>query len=79
LFAQLCDHAAEVGRDPTAIGIEARVVIRNRRPDDWKKAVSEWKDLGATHLAVNTMNAGLSSPSAHIEAIGRFKELAAEV
>lgn len=67
-------YAKEAGRDPSTIGIEARFAIANRSPEDWVKAVSHWKELGATHLSVNTMKAGLSTPSAHIDAIRRFKE-----
>jgi hypothetical protein len=33
-----------------------------------------WEELGATHLTVNTMEAGLASPQAHIDTIRRFKE-----
>ncbi len=67
-------YAKEAGRDPSAIGIEGRVAIAAGSPEQWIKAISQWKELGATHLSVNTMKAGLSGPSAHIDAIRRFKE-----
>ena len=51
--------------------------IANGTPEDWRRATEGWKALGATHLGVNTMNAGLASPQAHIEAIRRFKEAVA--
>src|SRR5438477_447356 len=63
------------GGDPRQLGIEARVSIAGSTPEDWARAVSAWQELGATHLGVNTMNAGLTSPQAHIEAIRRFKEV----
>ncbi|MBI4199815.1 MAG: LLM class F420-dependent oxidoreductase [Chloroflexi bacterium] len=69
-------YVHEAGRDPRAFGIEGRMAIRNVAPEDWGKAVEGWKDLGVTHLAVNTMNAGLTSPQAHIDAIRRFAEVA---
>jgi probable F420-dependent oxidoreductase len=69
--------AAAAGRDPTSIGIEARVSIAGSTPDDWRRAAAGWQALGATHLGVNTMNAGLPSPQAHIEAIRRFKDAVA--
>ena len=34
----------------------------------------EWKAIGATRLSVDTMRAGLGSPSQHIDAIRKFKE-----
>ena len=74
-IARLHSYAREAGRDPQNIGIEARVSISQGTPDDWVQAVERWKALGASHLAINTMNAGLTSPQAHIDAIRRFKEL----
>src|SRR5579875_1299411 len=53
-------YAQEAGRDPRSIGIEARVSIAHSTPDDWARAVEAWRALGATHLGVNTMNAGLT-------------------
>jgi hypothetical protein len=32
--------------------------------------------MGATHISVNTMNAGIDSVDGHIEAIRRFREMA---
>lgn len=37
----------------------------------WTEA---WRQLGATHLSLNTMGAGLTSPAEHIRAIRRYKE-----
>ena len=67
-------YAREAGRDPASIGVEAHVSIANGTPDDWRSAAEGWAALGATHLGVNTMNAGLASPREHIAAIERFKD-----
>ena len=72
-------HAQAAGRDPATIGIEGRLAIGRRPPDEWIGDVKAWKQLGATHLTVNTMKAGLATPSAHIEAIRRFREATASV
>lgn len=74
MIEKLRGCAIEAGRDPMAIGIEGRVTIGNSPPADWVKEVAKWQELGATHVSVNTMKAGLSSPQAHIDAIRRFKE-----
>jgi probable F420-dependent oxidoreductase len=68
-------YAREAGRDPKSIGIESRVMIGQKSPEEWKKEIEAWKNLGATHLAVNTMKAGLPTPTAHIEAIRRVKAM----
>ena len=67
-------HAQAAGRDPATIGIEGRLAIGRRPPDEWIGDVKAWKRLDATHLTVNTMKAGLATPSAHIEAIRRFRD-----
>jgi len=36
-----------------------------------------WKELCATHVTLNTMKAGLTTPDAHINAIRRFHEATA--
>ena len=68
------EYARQEGRDPADIGLEGDVTIGTGTPEDWVKKVAAWKDLGATHISVNTMNSGLSSPDDHIDAIRRFKE-----
>lgn len=67
-------YAKEAGRDPSVIGIEGRVALAGGSPEKWAAAISRWKELGATHLSLNTMKAGLSGAAAHIDAIRRFKE-----
>ncbi|HWE60946.1 MAG TPA: LLM class F420-dependent oxidoreductase [Chloroflexota bacterium] len=74
---QVRAHARAAGRDPAAIGIEGRLSLSSVPPDRWLPTVQAWQALGATHLDFNTMNAGLPSPQAHIDAIRRFYEAVA--
>jgi probable F420-dependent oxidoreductase len=67
-------YAKEAGRDPSAIGIEGRVSVAGGEAEKWRDAAAAWRALGATHLSVNTMKAGLSRPADHIDAIRRFRE-----
>jgi probable F420-dependent oxidoreductase len=78
-IARLHQYAREAGRDPASIGIEGRISVARRQPDDWRKDAEAWERLGATHLSVNTMGAGLRSPQEHINAIRQFKEAVATV
>jgi probable F420-dependent oxidoreductase len=57
----------EAGKDPNGFGIDARVNLADGTPDEWRKAAEEWRGLGATHLTVNTMSAGLKGPDQHLE------------
>ena len=73
-LAKMREYARAAGRDPGDIGIEGRVSLASGSPDDWAKSAAAWDELGASHLSVNTMRAGLSGPDQHIDAIRRFKE-----
>jgi probable F420-dependent oxidoreductase len=69
-------YAREAGRDPTAIGLEGRIAIAGSTPDRWRQEVERWRGLGATHVSVVTMRAGLTTPQAHLDAVRRFLEVA---
>ena len=73
-LAKMREYAKAAGRDPGDIGIEGRVSVASGSPDDWAKSAAAWDEMGASHLSVNTMRAGLSGPDQHIEAIRRFKD-----
>jgi alkanesulfonate monooxygenase SsuD/methylene tetrahydromethanopterin reductase-like flavin-dependent oxidoreductase (luciferase family) len=76
LIASMREQARAAGRDPASIGVESWVSIRNSSEDDWRQLIDTWRELDATHISVNTMNAGIDSVDGHIEAIRRFKEVA---
>jgi probable F420-dependent oxidoreductase len=74
LVGRMQDEARAAGRRAEDIGIEGRLDAGRVNPEDWASTVEQWRSLGATHLGVNTMGAGLASPADHIDAIRRFKE-----
>ncbi len=63
--------AASAGRDPDNLGMEGQVNWTDDR-DTVAAHVAAWKDAGATHLAVNTMNAGLADVDRHLAALERI-------
>jgi probable F420-dependent oxidoreductase len=65
--------AEEAGRDPASIGVEQRIDVSSGTPDDWRAAVEEWRALGATHISLVTMRAGLNVDG-HVERIGEAFE-----
>jgi probable F420-dependent oxidoreductase len=75
---RLRGYIREAGRDPSAVGIEARVNASAGNLDEWIRQTEGWRtlggDWGATHISLNTMGAGFKSPREHIEAIRRYKE-----
>ena len=74
-LAKLAEFIKQAGRDPSSIGLEARIEVSVGDADFWQERVAAWWDLGATHISVNTMEAGLQSVGDHIAAIQRFKEV----
>ena len=73
-FERLHSYIIEAGRDPSEVGVEPRISVSEGDPDAWAQEASAWRKLGASHLSVNTMGAGFSSPQDHIDAIERFKQ-----
>ncbi|MBI2886753.1 MAG: LLM class F420-dependent oxidoreductase [Chloroflexi bacterium] len=71
---QLRGYAREAGREPSAIGIEARVLAGRRGPEDWAKTYHDWEALGATHCSMNTMGPIFDTVDQHIDVLRRFKE-----
>ena len=65
----------EAGRDSSSIGMEPRINLADGDPELWQAQANAWQEMGATHVSINTMRAGLSSPQDHINAIQQFKEV----
>ena len=74
MIERLHGYAREAGRSPETIGIEGRLTIAQLPEERWAGFADAWRALGATHLSVNTMGAGLASLRDHVEALRRVKE-----
>lgn len=69
----------EAGRDWSAFGVEQRISVASGTPDEWRARAEEWAGLGATHLSLVTMGAGLEGADAHVELLGRAREALAGI
>ncbi len=76
IMGRLREYARDAGRDPDDIGINGSVSVGSGHPDEWVRQAAAWRDVGATHLSVNTRGAGLSFPDGHLDAIRLFMEAA---
>ncbi len=63
------------GRAAEEVGIEARLSIKNQPEAAWLEYATAWRALGATHLCINTMGAGLPTPAAHIAVLERVRDV----
>lgn len=77
VLAKLRGYLEDARRDPAQFGIQAQAQVRGGSPERWARAAERWRELGASHLAIATMNAGLATPDDHVEAIRRWREAVA--
>ncbi|SDK83333.1 LLM class F420-dependent oxidoreductase [Nonomuraea jiangxiensis] len=66
--AMVEEAAARAGRDPAALGMEGRASWRGSA-EEVSELAGQWREAGATHLALNTMKAGLGSVDEHLAAL----------
>jgi probable F420-dependent oxidoreductase len=60
--------AAEgAGRDPGTLGLQGQVHLRKLGTAEAAARLGRWAELGATHVAVNPLEAGLSWPDGHLD------------
>lgn len=67
------EAARAAGREPLALPMEGRASW-NGDLDDALEQIEAWRAAGATHLSINTMNAGLETVDAHLSVLGRIAD-----
>lgn len=71
-IAKLVEYSEAAGRDPSTIGIEGRINLKDYPEEQWARTVQAWQSLGVSHLSINTMGSGFNSVEQHIEALSQF-------
>ncbi|NDJ54821.1 MAG: LLM class F420-dependent oxidoreductase [Chloroflexi bacterium] len=66
-------YLAEAGRSRADIGIEPRIPFK-AGPAGWAEQIDSWGELGATHISLSPLGAGLDSPQVHIDALRQFAD-----
>jgi probable F420-dependent oxidoreductase len=67
--AEIEQAAKDGGRDPASIGMEGRVTWDHGGVEKLMDHAGRWRDAGASHIAVNTMGAGLGSVEDHLDVL----------
>ena len=75
---QVAQAATEAGRDPAQIGMQGQVSW-NGSAEDLAEGLRIWADAGASHVSINTMNAGLASVDQHLAALTTAAEIAGDI
>lgn len=65
--------ALDAGRDPSSIGMEGRVDWRGDA-EGTAEGLRAWAAAGASHVSVNTMNAGLKTVDEHLDVLARVAQ-----
>ncbi len=73
-LAIIREELERTGRDPASFGLEPRISLGNKTPDDWKREFEWWRDRGITHLSINTMGAGYTSIDDHLDGLATALE-----
>jgi probable F420-dependent oxidoreductase len=66
--------AVDAGRDPDSLGLEGHVWARQDDLDRMADGLARWRDVGADHVAVNTLRAGAEWPRGHLDVLRRAAE-----
>ncbi|MFC4587397.1 LLM class F420-dependent oxidoreductase [Sphaerisporangium corydalis] len=66
--AMVHEAAVQAGRDPSMLGMDGRATWTGDA-EELNRVAGRWRESGATHLSVNTMGTGLSSPDDHLTAL----------
>ena len=64
-------HREAAGGSMEGFGIQAQAQYAGGTPERWASHAAKWRDLGASHLAIATHNAGKTSVEGHL---GRIEE-----
>lgn len=67
-------YLAENGRARTDIGLEPRLHWSDGDLDALGPTLEGWRAAGATHISLNTMGAGFTTPAEHLAAIQTFAD-----
>jgi probable F420-dependent oxidoreductase len=65
----------EEGRDPSSVPVEGRLPAARSGPEEWKKGIETFREIGMAGVELNTMGAGYRDVDEHLDALRRFRAL----
>ncbi len=65
----------EAGRDPRKVPVEGRIPAAKGGPEEWKRGIDAFQQMGMTSVELTTMGAGYRTTDEHLDALRRFREL----
>jgi probable F420-dependent oxidoreductase len=65
----------EEGRDPATVPVEGRLLAAKSGPEDWKRGIEAFQQMGMTSVELNTMGAEFRNIDEHLDALRQFRAL----
>jgi probable F420-dependent oxidoreductase len=65
-------HREAAGKSMAGFGIQAQAQYRGGTPERWLAHAGAWRELGATHIALATHNAGETGVDGHLRRLSRY-------
>ena len=78
-IAAMRRHRQAAGLPWEGFGIQAQAQFRGGDPQRWRKHAERWRDLGCTHLAIATHNAGNVAVEDHLAAARSYFDAVSEL
>jgi probable F420-dependent oxidoreductase len=72
-LATIMSTRAELGV-ASEFGVQAQAQYGGGTPDRWLRHATKWRDIGATHIAVATHNAGATDVAGHLARASEYRE-----
>ncbi|MEO5953150.1 MAG: LLM class F420-dependent oxidoreductase [Chloroflexia bacterium] len=75
MVERLRELTIAANRDPKTIGIEAKLRLANGlTPDQLAHEARQWREIGATHIDIDTMGSNFTSLHQHLDALEQAKK-----
>lgn len=73
-IATMHEHRRDAGLPIEGFGIQAQAQFAGGSPERWQGHFAKWRDLGATHMAIATHNAGPTDVDGHLARVREYLE-----
>ena len=74
LLDEIRAHREAAGLSMDGFGVQAQAQFAGGSPERWKSHADKWREIGATHMAIATHNAGPTNVEGHLERIAQYRE-----
>lgn len=69
---RIAGHRRAAGLTMDGFGIQAQAQYQGGNPDRWASHAAKWRELGATHVAIATHNAGPTDADGHVARLEEY-------